>query len=101
MAKYKYERTYYLIGPYDTVYGRYPKLNQAKARILEMSKNGARVSELKPNIYKRCELPVEEYEGKDLKYIEKDGIWAYLYYSWADYERDTLKRFAKGEFANI
>lgn len=91
MAKNTYERIYYLIGPYDTVYGRYPKLNQAKARILEMSKNGARVHELKPNIYKSCEKPMDEYERSNLKYIENDGVWVYLYYTWAQYVFDILK----------
>ena len=93
--KDKYERMYYLIGPSDTVYGRYPKLNLAKARILEMSKNGARVSELKPNIYKSCELPLDEYKEKNLKYIEKDGIWAYLYYTWENWVEDTFRPFRK------
>ncbi len=95
MAKDKYERMYYLIGPYDTVYGRFAKFREAKNQYLEMSRGSVRLHDLKPGIYKSCELPAYEYERTTIKYIEKDQVWAYLYYSWDDYVTEILRRERK------
>ena len=99
--KYKYERMYYLIGPYDVVYGRFEKFRLAKNHYLEMSRAGAVIHKLKPGIYKSCEQPAYEYDRNTIKYIEKDQVWAYLYYSWEDYVEDTLRQYKKGKFGYL
>ncbi len=92
MTDNKYIRTYYVIGPYDTVYGKFSKLREAKAHLLEMSRNGADIAVLKPCIYKSCENSPDKYDRSSLKYIEDDSTWAYLYFSWNDYVNETLGR---------
>ena len=95
MERYKYERMYYLIGPYDVVYGKFSKFRHAKNHYLEMARNGVRLYALKPCIYKSCENPANEYDRSTLKYIEKDKVWAYSYYTWDDYVKQTLKPYQK------
>ena len=95
MRKEKYERVYYLIGPFDVIYGKFEKLQQAKNHILDMSLSGSRVHILKPCIYKSCDQPAYEYDRASIKYIEQDQVWAYIYYTWEDWVEDTLKPFRK------